>query len=369
MDFSSPISPPHAPHLDLHQRVWTLSRYTDVQAALREPSLQQASPKGKITYVAGAANHSQLRAETQTELDILNSALMCDQMVRDATRLMNQSAHGRPVDLLREVIQPWSTTVMLSLCMADRGLPDPALKNQLTSIANRLYFKREMNPAWWMRRIFGQSRSNSWSNWQQKRAEAHLNRLLANGQLKIGKSTLIGVTQTMPSFLARAWLDLLMHPEQMAKLRNDPNLMPCAVEELLRHAGVVHSLHRLATEDVVLGDAAIVRGDRIVLKMESANRDPLKFDAPDRLDITRRPAGNLGFGTGPHACVAAAVIRTVLGFITPIFLAANPTLEADAPIVWSGDSSVRWPLHFSVGLNSQAVETEVRASAAVSQSE
>ena len=66
-----------------------------------------------------------------------------------------------------------------------------------------------------------------------------------------------------------------------------------------------------------LGDAAIVRGDRIVLKMESANRDPLKFDAPDRLDITRRPAGNLGFGTARMLALLAAVTRTVLGFITP----------------------------------------------------
>jgi cytochrome P450 len=128
----------------------------------------------------------------------------------------------------------------------------------------------------------------------------------------------------------------------------------------LRYAGIVHTLYRQATKDVILGDAHIAKDERIILKMESANRDPIKFDSPDRLDITRRPTGNLGLGAGPYACAGGVIVRKALSLVTPAFLAGHPILDEGAPILWTGDTSIRRPLAVSVRLWKQSAEVRGR---------
>jgi cytochrome P450 len=338
-DLSFPPPPPEAPRYDSRQKTWTLSRYADVHAALREPTFRQCSSDGKITYVAGQPDHTKLRAGAQADIDRMNSTEWRARMVNIAQMLVNLASRSKPVDLVKDVIQPWSTSVILSLSMAPHEL-----EGRLAAIADRLFHKRENYASSWRRIILGHKLSKKWSKGQRNSAERTLDRLIDSGQIKISKSMFFAGTQTLPSALARAWHALLLHPAQMEKLRNEPDLMPSAVEELLRHAGIVHSLHRLATEDVVLRDIEISKFDRLVLKLESANRDPLKFDSPDQLDISRRPTGSLAFGIGPHACIGAALVRTTLSIITPVFLAADPRLESDAPVIWTADSSVQWPV-------------------------
>jgi len=344
MDYSAPPFPPQAPQLDEGRRTWTLSRYADVQAALREPAFCQASPKGAKTYVAGAPDHVQLRAGAQADVDQLSTKQSHGVMVDSARALLNRVAGGGPVNLLAEVIEPWATNVILSLGLADWALADPGLRDRLILINHGLFLKRDKDPGWWVRRIFGENLTTSVCKWRRKKAEACVEAYIANGQITVTKPTYLGATQTLPSFLAKAWLALLEHPDQLARLRSEPQLMACAVEELMRYAGVVHTLYRRATEDVVLGGVTIAKDDLIVLKIESANRDPRKFDSPDQLNITRRPLGNLGLGTGAHACAGAALVRIGAALITATFLAADPVLDPGAKIKWTGDSSVRWPL-------------------------
>jgi len=119
--------------------------------------------------------------------------------------------------------------------------------------------------------------------------------------------------------------------------------MPGAVEELLRFAGTVHTRYRKATAALRIGDARITEGQTVVLKMGSANRDPARFEDPDRLDITRRTVSHLGLGTGLYACAGAVVVRSAFTVITPLFLAARPILNPASPVVWTGDSATRWP--------------------------
>jgi len=338
MDFYAPPSPPQAPHLDPATRTWTLSRYADVQAVLRDPKCQLTSGKGQSTQIAGAPEHIKLRATAQADIDRLSSPQAHAMMVSTARIVIDRAVGGRTINLVTEVIEPWSTAVFLNLCTEDDDL-----KEQLAGIVRLLLFRRDKDPSWWARKVLGQSLSTTWYKRRRKNAEAQVNRLIDAGEIKIANSTFLGATQSLPSFLAKAWLALLQNPEQMSKLRNEPKLTGWAVEELLRYAGSVHTLRRVATEDIVIGGADIAKGDHIVLKVESANRDPLKFDVPDRLDISRRPSGNLGLGTGAHACVAAALIRLAVTLIMPVFLAASPSLDPNVPVVWTGDSSVRWP--------------------------
>jgi len=327
-------SPPEAPRFDPGRNAWILSRYADVHAALRESTFCQASAQGKST--SGVNHIASLRhVGLQADLDRMSTAVWRAQMVSIASTIMAEAARRRPVDIVNDFIQPWSTTLMLNLSGADR-----ALENRLSYIADLMFHRRE----------------NDGSKWRRKSAEAHLDSLRDSGQISLSKSMFFGLAHTLPAFLAKAWLALLLHPDQMAKLRDEPQWMPGAAEELLRYAGIVHTLYRRATKGVILGDAHIAGGDFVILNVESANRDPVKFHSPDRLDITRQPVGNLGLGAGPHACLGAAIVRIAFSLATPIFLAADPSLDASAPVVWTADDSVRWPLVIRARLRKQPLE-------------
>jgi hypothetical protein len=203
----------------------------------------------------------------------------------------------------------------------------PKHASRLTSIAGRLFFNGR----------------NKWSAWRRKTAAAELERMVQRRSLSLSHPMFSGLTQTLPSFLARAWLALLQHPDQMARLLAQPDLMPGAMEELLRYAGIVHTLHRQASRDLRIGEADIVQGQSVILRMNSANHDPAKFDDPHRLDITRRPSGHLGLGTGLYACAGAVLVRSAFAIVTPLFLAARPTLDPGAPVIWTSDTSIQWP--------------------------
>jgi cytochrome P450 len=341
--FSLP-APADAPSFDPVSRAWTLSRYSDVQAALREPTLCQSTPLGERTGSVDPIEIARMHAGVQADIDRMSRVEWRSQMVNLATAIMGRCPRRRPVNIVRDVIQPWSTAVLLNLSGTDG-----ASCERLSSAAGLLFFNQDKRGGACAGRaaqvelpldVFVESR--------RKHAEADFDLLRDSGRVAIGKSMFFGATQTLPSFLAKAWLALLLHPEQMLMLRDEPRWMPNAVEELLRFAGIVHTLRRHATKDVLVGRVQIAEGDTVVLKMESANRDPMKFESPELLDITRQTSGNLGLGTGVHACPGALIVRAALAVTTPVFLAAYPSLEPDAPIVWTGDTALRWPLAVSV---------------------
>ena len=351
MDLSFSPSPPEAPRYDSGLKAWILSRYADVHAALREPTFCQVSARGPSTGPVDPIALSQMHAELQADIDRMSTEVWRERMVNIAHTLMNQAADRMSVNIVDHVIQPWSTAVMLSLSGADH-----ALEARLSSIADLLFHKRENDETSLIEKEPRPAFVKKWFKWRRKNAEADLDRMRGSGQITISKSMFFGVSQTLPSFLAKAWLALLLHPDQLEMLRTEPHWMPYAVEELLRYAGIVHTLYRQATKDVVLGDAHIAKDERIILKLESANRDPIKFDSPGRLDITRRPTGNLGLGVGPYACAGGVIVRKALSLVTPAFLAAHPILDEGAPILWTGDTSIRRPLAVSVRLWKQSVE-------------
>ncbi|GAA4590263.1 cytochrome P450 [Planotetraspora phitsanulokensis] len=118
--------------------------------------------------------------------------------------------------------------------------------------------------------------------------------------------------QTPANLIANAVHALLGHPGQLAALREDPALMPRAVEELMRWCGpTLLAIPRFATQDVELHGTLIHKGDAVTAAVASANRDPRAYAHPDRLDV-RRPAGtagHLGFSHGPHFCLGASIAR------------------------------------------------------------
>jgi cytochrome P450 len=103
---------------------------------------------------------------------------------------------------------------------------------------------------------------------------------------------------------------LLAHPAQLKLLRDDPGLLPGAVEEFLRYDGPVNpGIIRFPTEDVEIGGVTIPRGATVMIATAIADRDPAQFAHPDRLDVTRTENAHLAFGHGLHYCLGAPLAR------------------------------------------------------------
>ncbi|GGK91415.1 cytochrome P450 [Sphaerisporangium melleum] len=121
---------------------------------------------------------------------------------------------------------------------------------------------------------------------------------------------LVGGFNTVSSLIACGLLTLLRHPDQLAALRADPELIPGAVEEMLRYdATLGSSLIRFATEDLTFAGAEVRRGDVVVGSILAAHRDPRRFTDPDRFDIRRDVGRHLAFAHGIHYCLGAALAR------------------------------------------------------------
>ena len=121
---------------------------------------------------------------------------------------------------------------------------------------------------------------------------------------------LIAGHETTTNLISNAVLALLLHPDQLEKLKQDPDLIKTAVEEFLRYQGpLMTSTPRWALEDMELGGKQIQRGDEITLVLASANRDPLVFTDPDTLDIMRQENRHLAFGKGIRFCLGAPLAR------------------------------------------------------------
>lgn len=95
----------------------------------------------------------------------------------------------------------------------------------------------------------------------------------------------------------------------MEQLRADPSKVPAAVEELLRYVSPVHTLARRTVEEVTISGVTIPPNSSIYLCVGAANRDPEKFQDPEKLDINRPAVRSLGFGYGIHFCIGAALAR------------------------------------------------------------
>ncbi|GAA3097378.1 cytochrome P450 [Pseudonocardia yunnanensis] len=120
--------------------------------------------------------------------------------------------------------------------------------------------------------------------------------------------------ETTAHLLGNGLVALLEHPDQLALLRSDPSLWPGAVHELMRWCSPVQVTRiRYATQDLEMGGVTIRAGDPVQAVLVSANHDPREYTDPERLDVTRRPAGrgegHVGFGHGFHYCLGAALAR------------------------------------------------------------
>lgn len=144
--------------------------------------------------------------------------------------------------------------------------------------------------------------------------------------------------EPVTNLIGNGMLALLRHPDRLTLLRDRPDLLPGAIEELLRWDGpTARSSPSYATADLEIGDTVIPAGSVVIVALAAANRDPRRFPDPDDLDPTRDPDGHLAFGHGIHRCVGAALARLEGRIAIGTLIRRYPTLAlAVSPddLVW-----------------------------------
>ena len=134
---------------------------------------------------------------------------------------------------------------------------------------------------------------------------------------------------TLTDLIANGVNALLCHPDQLQKLKTNPSLIHSAVEEILRFDASVPFFFRIAKQDLTIGGKDITAGSVIALGFGPANHDPEKFDSPEVFDITRTPNEHLGFSSGIHFCLGAALARMELTICFTTLLRRLPNLSFD----------------------------------------
>ena len=124
---------------------------------------------------------------------------------------------------------------------------------------------------------------------------------------------------------------LIQHPEAMARIAADANLVPGAVEEILRWEPPIHHFRRTATTNTSIGDQAIAAGDKVIMWYAGSNRDPAVFDDPHTFRIDRSPNPQQSFGIGEHFCLGANLARLSLRLLFTELVSTIENVELVAP--------------------------------------
>jgi cytochrome P450 len=141
-------------------------------------------------------------------------------------------------------------------------------------------------------------------------AEEEGDRLSSEEVVSTALLLLVAGFETTVNLIGNGTVALLGEREQWQRLREEPALVPAAVEEMLRYDSPVQLTSRIATEEVEVDGSPISRGEPILVCLGGANRDPDVFPEPDRFDVERRdPSRHLAFSRGIHHCLGAALAR------------------------------------------------------------
>jgi cytochrome P450 len=320
-----------APYFDDALKAWVLSRHADILAAFRDLSLSPASHASDQTSQPSGASirfesdRSRMRAEAMEALSPARLRAWREELTPEAHTLAGSLPIDEPIDLMDAYARP----LCLSLAAMVTGIS--------RSDAERL--------CEWAQGISAAAAEpyDAVLRDSAKSTSAELRGYFQNGPEVLRESGFVALSQTMPCILGNAWFALMQYPQQWSLLHREPKLTEQAIEELLRYAGLVRILSRTATADIHLSSAFIRRGERIILRIIAANRDPERFSHPNQVNIARRDAGHLTLGAGPHACVAANLIRMAAVAITHPLMQGFASANLARRVEWQGGSGFRSP--------------------------
>jgi cytochrome P450 len=319
-------------------RMWVVTRYADVRAGLADPRLAKDRhhwPTGPRTWPSQAVNlhahmlhrdppdHTRLRGLMQKAFTPRRIAQLRPRTLEITEALLEDMASagggGDIVDLLTRFARPLPITVLselLGVPAADRTWIEVAVVDY-DDRKDRERITRDL--AVYFTDLIAAKRAEPCddlvSALVRVRDESDpgddASGALTDTELLSGVFQLVMAGfDTTVNLIASGTLALLTHPEQMTRLREEPSLLPAAIEELLRYTNPLnHATDRFTVTDVTIGGVAIAAGEWVLLATSSANGDPDRFPDPERLDFGREPGGHVSFGHGIHYCLGAPLAR------------------------------------------------------------
>ena len=364
---SRPVAPVRMP---AYGRAWIVTRYADVRTVLTDPRFAKdvhrwpgggrARPSeatGVYAHMlhADPPDHTRLRRLVQKAFTPRRAALrpraeeiaagLLDEMAAapgDVTDLLGAYARPLPIAVLCELLDiPEADRAWIAVTVAayDDREQQQRLERELAAYFAELIAARRSEPG---------DDLVSALVCDSGAADA----LTGNELVSTVFLLVMAGFDTTVNLIASGTLALLTHPGEKTRLRQDPSLLPAAVEELLRFTNPVnHANDRFTTEDVPVGDVVIPAGEWVLPAISSANRDPAQFPDPDRLDLGRDTSGQVAFGHGIHHCLGAPLARMEAEVALGALLARFPRISVALPA-----SELRWrPVSLMNGLESLPV--------------
>jgi len=362
----------HDPVHRSHLGCWVLTRYKDVVDALRDPRLSnEPSPYAVI--------HRRNR-ERYTAADVANNILpFMDPPAHTIARgLVNRSfrAHlkGTPPDIQGiadrlldplmakgelDVVNDFGTPLSLAVIAQLLGMPERD-GDRLKEWSNWFFYLFSAIPSDEvldnMNRALDEFRKYVLSLVHERRKVRRddlISKLLdaREGDARLSEAQLVDTcmllfadgVENVDSGIGSSLVCLLENPAILARVRDDPELIPSAIEESLRINPPGQFIAKIAKEEIALGDRTIRRNDVVLLVLASANRDAACFENPDEFRLDRPNGQHLGLGKGRHSCLGAplvrmemnAALRTLIGRLDGL------TVEDSAP-EWEARVGHRW---------------------------
>ncbi|HEY2837833.1 MAG TPA: cytochrome P450 [Pirellulales bacterium] len=324
------------------QEAWLITRYDDVAMALKDErfakdqlrvlSKEQLAkqrwvpkmfqPLARNMLDVDPPDHTRLRALVQQAFAPRRVEAMRPRMEALATELLDAAIARRRFDLVADYALPIPTTIisdMLGVPEGERHKFHGWSKKVLavTSSAPSAWKMMTTIPVLWnfmryIRRLIKLRRDDPRDDLVSALVAAHAaeQKLSDDELLSMIFLLIIAGHETTVNLIASGTLALLQHPDQLEKLRANPDLIKPAIEELLRYTSPVETgTERFASEPVEVAGVTIPQGALVMAVIASANRDERQFSNADTLDITREPNRHLAFGLGIHFCLGASLAR------------------------------------------------------------
>lgn len=312
----------HVPHPDL----WMVLDYDGVKRVLSEPGTFSSRFGPDWMIFADPPRHTQLRGLVSKAFTPRSVAALEPRIRALSGELLDRVAGRGEMDLVADFAAPLPMLViaeMLGIPAADRprfqawadailamsytigGPPDLALA------ASERFAAVTAEMAGYLGELLATRRADPRDDLLTRLAEAEVDggRLTHAEILGFFQLLLLAGSETTTNLIDNAVLCLVDHPDQLARLRASPDLLPPAIEEVLRYRSPLQWMYRIARREVELHGVAVPAGSMVLAVIGAANRDPAAFPDPGRFDITRDPNPHLAFGHGPHFCLGAPLAR------------------------------------------------------------
>ena len=333
---------------------WALSRFEDVRAASRDwasfSNAEGVDLDGLGQRVFGPGDfldmdppeHDELRAVVKTRFTPKAIAELEPLVQEHVDRLLDEVAAGEHFDAVERLAWPLPESVMCSLLGCPRG--DRAELGRLyRRVMARSHGDAEIPSDALAAGAEMRGYFLALARERREHPGSDLMTQIALGRLDgraLPERKLVGMCfvlfsagiDTVASLLGNALLLLAQHPAERRLVLEDPALLPAALEEALRYESPLQFNARTTTRAVEVGDGAIPAGERVLLLYGAANRDPARFEAPDRFDVGREAKRHLAFGEGIHFCIGAPLARLQASVALTSWLARMPDYEVAGPV-------------------------------------